>query len=335
MSEDYQDATETSHSVLWIFLLVPICVIAAIFAYYQGLHSRGDMALLSGEFFAYAVFSGGIFHSLLLRDRGAKLFGMVFAAIFVCLLIGGYLGVGKQKRQAALVFSSAQQELKRLGDALEISKAGSSASTSGIIETRTGEPTKATGEFGEMERFMKDFMNSAVGQRNDYLRELDAAGWNKLLDAARLKNDVSMRESRNIIEQGKNIVSKYEKKTATLFEDGKEKINALNVTEETKKDIFAGFERGMVKSSQQLNEQWQMEKQIVQEVENIVTLLSDRTKWIVDGGQITFYGAEDLERFNAHNQKIERIAHQQEEMQKRRLEESKKNFEKLTNTAEQ
>lgn len=69
-----------------------------------------------------------------------------------------------------------------------------------------------------MERFVKEFIDRFVAQRNDYLLELEAIGWNSILDAQRVKNDTTLSESKVMIARAKAIIDKYEKKTADLMQ---------------------------------------------------------------------------------------------------------------------
>lgn len=99
--------------------------------------------------------------------------------------------------------------------------ASSTTDSSGLlarIERAPAETPKAGGEFGEMERFVKEFIDRFVAQRNDYLLELEAIGWNSILDAQRVKNDTTLSESKVMIARAKAIIDKYEKKTADLMQ---------------------------------------------------------------------------------------------------------------------
>ncbi|MFZ6653880.1 hypothetical protein [Undibacterium sp. TJN19] len=315
---------------VWVAALVLTSIAAAILSYKVASKGMTNMAYLAGQFVVYALIIAVVFRSLLLRKRDGKLFIVVFFAIYAAMLVAGSMSVEKQKKQAALAFASAQEEMKRISDALQ--KPGADANSLPAIEAHTGDAPKASGEFGEMERFMKDFMNSAVTFRNQYQQELEAAGWNRLLDANRLKNDLSMIESQSILDRGKSIVSKYELKTNSLFDEGKSRIQSLNISEASKRDMLTGFESGLGKAMKESAEQWQMEKQIVEEVGNMINLLSDHKKWTVENNQFMFYTDGDMRKFNAYHQKIQDISKKQEETQKRRLEQGSKNFENLKNS---
>ena len=139
-----------------------------------------------------------------------------------------------------------------------------------------------------MERFVKEFIDRFVAQRNDYLLELDAIGWSSILDAKRIRNDTTLSESKAMLERAKAIADKYEKKTADLMNGTRAYINALNISESNKREMLAGFARGISKSSKKIDEQWKLEKQVLLQFENVILLLAARKNWVVQGEQILF-----------------------------------------------
>lgn len=184
-----------------------------------------------------------------------------------------------------------------------------------------------------MERFVKEFIDRFVAQRNDYLPELEAIGWNSILDAQRVKNDTTLSESKVMIARAKAIIDKYENKTADLMQGTKAHINSLNMSESTKREMLAGFDRGMSKAGKQIDEQWKLEKQVVVQFENVFLLLAASKKWVVEGEQILFYTDDDLARFNSYIGTIQNLTQQQEQLQKKSYAEVNQNFEALKSAA--
>jgi hypothetical protein len=313
----------------WIVALVVLCVGILGYGALYSTNAVSDPAFLAGQYLVYALLVWGVFHAVFLRKRGSKINLSAFAAIFLALFAGGLISAQRQKQEVVQAVSSIQQEMSRVATA--------STDSSGLpirIERAANQPPAASGEFGEMEQFMKEFIDRLVAQRNDYLLELEAIGWDSILDAKRIKNDVALSESRVMIERAKAIVDKYEKKTSGLMQGTRVHIGSLNMPEATKKEMLAGFERGMSKSGMQLDEKWRLEKQVVRQFENIVLLLAASKAWVVEGEQILFYTDNDLARFNSYIQAIQGLTQQQEQLQKAGFTEANKNMESLKNAAQ-
>ena len=329
MNTSDQSTTVTQGGNTWIVALGVVCFGIVGFGVFYSTNTISNPAFLAGQYLVYALFLWAIFHAIFLRKRGTKISGISFVAIFIALFAGGLIAASRQQQQAVQAVSSIQQELGRVASA--------STDSSGLparIERTPTEIPKAKGEFGEMERFAKEFIDRFVAQRNDYLLELDAIGWNSILDAKRIRNDTTLSESKMMIARAKIIADKYEKKTADLMNGTRAHINALNMSESNKREMLAGFERGMSESGNKIDEQWKLEMQVLFQFENIILLLAARKNWEVQGDQILFYNEDDLARFNSYIGTIQRLVQQQEQIQKSSFAEASQNLNALKNAAE-
>lgn len=329
MNTNDQSATVVQGSNTWIAALAVICFGIVGFGVFYSTNTISNPAFLAGQYLVYALFLWAVFRAVFLSKRGAKVSGISFVAIFIALFAGGLIAASNQQQQAAQAVLSIQQELGRVASA--------STDSSGLparIERTLAENPKAKGEYGEMERFVKELIDRFVAQRNDYLLELGAIGWNSILDAKRIKNDTTLSESKVMIERAKVIADKYEKKTADLMTGTRAHINALNMSESNKREMLAGFERGMSKSGKKIDKQWKLEKQVLLQFENIILLLAARKNWVVQGEQILFHSEDDLARFNSYIGTIQRLVQQQEQIQKSSFAEASQNLNALKNAAE-
>ena len=329
MSTSDQSTAAPQGGNAWIVALAVICFGIIGFGMFYSTNTISNPAFLAGQYLVYALFIWAVFHAIFLRKRGAKISGISFAALFIALFAGGMIAASKQQQQAAQAVSSIQQELGRVASA----STDSSGLPARIERTTIGNP-KAKGEFGEMERFVKEFLDRFVAQRNDHLLELDAIGWNFILDAKRIRNDTTLSESKVMIERAKIITEKYEKKTADLVNGTRAHINALNMSESKKRVMLAGFERGMSESGKKIDEQWKLEKQVLLQFENIILLLAARKSWVVQGEQIIFNSEDDLTRFNSYIGTIQRLAQQQEQIQKSSFAEVSQTLNAMKNATE-
>jgi hypothetical protein len=191
------------------------------------------------------------------------------------------------------------------------------------------EPT-AKGEFGEVERFVKTFLNRMASQRNDYLLELNTIGWNKMLDPERLKKDRALTETRFMTRKAREIMDKYRNKTYAIIDNVPNDIAALDLSDNMKRQMLSGFNKGMERSRRQIDEIWGLESRIMTEFENITTLLSARKRgWIISNGQILFYSQYDVNSFNSYLASIQDLTRRQEAIRKQSADSSNDLFNRL------
>jgi hypothetical protein len=216
----------------------------------------------------------------------------------------------QQKYEAAQVVSEIQKDVSDLKK--------SAADDQGVPKP-TGQldtTPKMKGDLGEEERFAKTFINKMVSQRNDYLHELDAIGWGKLLDAERIRKDKNLVESKMIIQKAKDIVSQYRADTNILFDNARKEIGTLNVSEDSRQKIMSGFNRGMAKNRSRIDSVWDLEAKSVAKFGNIFALLSTKMgAWEVQDGKILFANDSDLKEFNSYLTNIKELTNEEDAIQ--------------------
>ncbi|MFZ6743645.1 hypothetical protein ACO0LC_10495 [Undibacterium sp. JH2W] len=332
MNKQEQANTSRLNKSLWLLLLLPTCAAAAYAAFYLGSKSMEGMAYLAAQLVIYAVVGAGIFYSLFLRKRGGIYYVTVLLALYVSMFMAGKISVDQQKVQANIAMQSAKEEIQRLTTTIQKNNESQDGNVlSQVVETGPATTSKASGQFGEMEKFMKDFMNSAAAYKNAYLHELNAANWDHVMDFKRIKNDKDMQESKAIVEKAKSIISKFEANTDSLFDSGRAKINSLALDDDTKKNMLDGFNRGGQSSRALIMQNWQMERKAVQEIENMLALLADKKKWTLQGEQLMFRDEATLTQFNRHQQKVQEILKEQQDMQQRHIKKNSMEMDKLNN----
>jgi len=307
---------------IWKIALALVCLGILGYGFLYSKNTTADIAFLVGYNLPLALIIWGIFYAAVVRKQGAKVGGFSFLAIFICMIASSLIGYSQQKQEAIKVLSEIKDQYSKI---LE-----SSTDSRGLpkcIETPIKTTPKAHGEFGEIERFIKEFMAQMVSLRNDYLLELEAIGWNSILDPNRIKEDKTFVESRVIIQKARGIVKKYTDKTTNLLNDAKNKIRSLNISESSKRSMLSGFDRGMKEAKENIDAMWSLEAKTIDEFENIITFLAARKgAWFVKGEQILFYNDSDLERFNFYIASIQNIMKQQEQIQRQSIQIVNRNF---------
>ena len=305
--------------LLWAISLALVCFGLLTYSYFYTNNATSDLVFLFGYNFSIGSLIWGVFYAAFNnatgRNQGNKKAGLAFLAI-IASLVGGDL------------LSYSQRENTERQAAGEIKKAFSSLTESAFdaqgrpqrIEEKLDVNPKTKGAVGEVERFMKSFINKATSQRNDYLLELSAIGWDKILDAERIKQDKGLIESEVIIEKGKDIVRKYRAKSYALLENSRRDISNLNVSAGVKREMENGFDRGMANSRSQFDAQWDLEAKILSEFENIFALLNSRKgAWVIENGKILFTSGSNLKEFNSYLALIQGAVDKQEAIRKQKI----------------
>lgn len=309
---------------MWIVGLSIMCL--GVFGYGIANSTNGipDPAYIAGQSLVYALLLWAVFSVIFLRSQGSGARAVAFAALFLAFFTGDLVAASYQRQQVATVASSIQEEVNRVAAAQQDADGFPKR-----IERVKNESPKAAGDLGVMERFIKEHIDRLVAQQNDYLLELEAIGWNSVLDVSRIRNDPRMADSKLILERAKAIVAKYEKKSLDQLDGMATRINALNISDSNKRDMLAGLEKNMGKSKKRFQDQWTLEKEVVAQFESAVLMLAARNKWVLDGEQILFYNDSDAERFNLYIANIERLGQQQEKIQHDALVEANKKLDAM------
>ena len=307
---------------LWqIFLaILSLCILG--YGLFFSKNVIDSLTWLIGYYLPSSIIVWLIFCAIFIRKKGAKIVGISFIIIYVSFMLSGYLSVTMHKIEAKKAITEIETQFEKI--------AKSSSSPSGIperIQEEIQTSPKSKGVFGEMERFVKIFMDRSVSLRNDYLLELNAVGWDKVLDPTRLKNDRTFVESKFTINKAKEIVEKYKILTNSLFEDAYAEIDRLEMDEEFKQEMKDGFKRGMEPTKVTIDRNWFLEEKCVLEIEKIIDLLSTRKdSWVIENSQFLFYNENDLKEFNAHIYNIQDIFKEQQLTQQQSVDQVKESL---------
>jgi hypothetical protein len=316
----------TVRVLLGLILLIAALTCACCF----DLPESASPAYVQGRIIGTAALTlifGVVGFKMITRHLAPRYF-FIFALVLIAIALPEFFEQRQQqKHEAIAALTSIQQKFAQTERA--------SVDSDGFpvrVEPPPLTTPKARGDFGQFERLMSELLDRVVAQRNDYLAEWEAIGWESLLDARRIDQDRSLAESRTIVKQAHAIVDKYEARTATLIRDLRARIHALPVSDKVRQEMLAGFDKSLKKD--RLGQHWALEKRVVREFSNIIELLATAqhgTGWVVEGDQIQFLRDQDLTAFNSHLEEINRIAQDQDQIHSdslsvfnRKLEETKR-----------
>jgi len=173
----------------------------------------------------------------------------------------------------------------------------------------------AEDEAGRMHQVIRQYLNLVVVARNSYLAELDAIGWEGILDANRLQADTGLVESRRMVGQARAAMARAEAGSIEALAALPGLIDAAPLSATNKRDMLAGYQRSQARGLAEMRGGFALESQTLDEFEAMVELLA-RVDWGVEESQIVFYADEDVETFNGHFHRIAALAEELEARQK-------------------
>jgi len=316
------DNNNSPESSLWKWCLTAICIGIMVYGYYFYSESETDsIGSLVGKNLIPAIFGWLLFKGIIARNCGKVALRISFLALFFSLIAGDLIGYARLKHEALLMLSEMRQTVSSLSS--ELNTEGNVSTPSQTFTTTT----KAEGALGKMAGFINKVAGDVVAAQNDYLLELDAIGFETLLDVNRIARDRTFDESNVMIQQAKRIVEKYRNRSFSYLDEMRTHIFSLDVSEDSQTSMLKGFDRTFEENKAELSKMWALEKNIVTEAENIIDHLSStKSRWEIEGGQILFFYDEDLTKFNTHVMAIAQLAKEQEEGQQNAAEKIEMGF---------
>ncbi len=306
--------------ITWIISLTLLCVGIVAYGY---LYPRatflpiapgpvsGHPAYLQGYNIWCGLLLWLIFKNTIGRNQGG-----VKSAVSLVAISGSVLAVIVLNHwQSAVAMNEIQRQVSSL--------ASSDSSAQWLSESKdpSSDTPRARGEFGEIERFFKTWLNQMASLRRDYAQELEAVGWDTILAPERLARDSTLIRSQWMLQKAKDIVAKYRTWTYVLYENAEQGIPSLPISERLRYEIASAFKRVKVQAHARHDELWALKVRIIAKCEEILALLSSRRDgWAVEDGRIVFANDSDLNLFNTYVSEIEKLLAAEEALEKQSIE---------------
>jgi len=253
--------------------------------------SAAGVGYVFGESLVYGLILWAIFEVAVGRKLGAKKGMLAFVAILAALTAGGIFGAWHQEQSALQASAEIKKAYAPFLESLDNSQSAGSRRVDG--------PVTADGAFGKLEGLIKTFVNQMLTERQSYLAEMTAIGWPHVLDNNRIAGDPKLVESERIVQKAGDLVRKHGASTAALYPKMRKTIEDMSVTPALKSEMLRGFDHGAGQSVPQLQEYWDLEADIVSQVNTIFELLAARNGgWEVRDGKLLFANQADLDAYN-------------------------------------
>jgi len=291
----------------WFASCAAVCLAILAYGAFGNGEASNNLAYQLGHDFPIAIFIAGGLHMAFRKRESNRTSWIGFALIYASLVTASVIASNRQKNELRQMASEVQQTVA----AVQSSIASGSAAPPPIQATDAG-----TTAAGKMSVVVKTMMNRTLAHRRGYELELDAIGWSKILDGQRLRNDSTLAESRTVIQQAKDIVSKYQSRTGELFTQVRRDIENSDLTANSKQSMLSGFDKSAQQGKAQAMELWSLEEQVLNQIESAFTLLgANRSGWQIQDGQVMFHRQADLDLFNSYMSQVQVLVAKQEKMQ--------------------
>jgi hypothetical protein len=136
-----------------------------------------------------------------------------------------------------------------------------------------------------------------------------------------------------IISQAEQLVDEYEARYMGLLDGLDERIRQLDIPPDAKRSMSMGLARGMDKARPVIQEQWQIERQVVDEVKGVAVLLRDPRTWEMDGDMVLFEHDADVAQYNARQGRLVELITRQEANRQQMMGEFQQNMDELKRQA--
>ncbi|HKO88514.1 MAG TPA: hypothetical protein VJU83_08350 [Burkholderiales bacterium] len=312
---------EESSTLTWLVFLLIACISVYAGCYFASLGSGGNFVKIYVYCVPVVFLIAGVFHFLVGRRVGIGKAIVSFAVLLLLMNVAAGMIYFTQQREQHKMGQSLQKDLASMRDFVNEGKP---------IDAPIDPTPSASGEAGEVERFMKAYFNRVAAQRNEYLAAVEATGWNGILDPTRLKRDVDMSDSRRIMQAVKEIVQNYKLRTHELLAAVLKDVDHMALSDAGKAQFRAGFEQGLQRGGIRADAVWDLEMRIVSQIETAVEYLFARNHaWSVENGQFLFQQQSDLDEFNGQMAKVDGLVAQQEALQKEGFDKAEQGLQRL------
>lgn len=178
-------------------------------------------------------------------------------------------------------------------------------------ENHRSGPSKELTEFlQEMERFDLYASARTADAQNDYLTELKTSGWESLFEPYRIRDDVGLSASYQIINRAKTSLNNHKIRVAAVDEELKDQIGTLKITDKERSIMLDSFEIASRSTGQIIS----LEEDLMSEAESVVNLLSENESWSLENNLIVFHDAVLRSQVTLHFQNMNEILIRQKEI---------------------
>lgn len=297
MNSSIRPSTESSfYSKRILVSLVLVCIVAFVVVAFVFPGDVTDIGFIMGRQLVFALLIWALFRFFFQGKEPHKKGGLTFFSIYLTLVVAGVLGSNIKEERIKLELSLAKPSMKQAMDSAIAEIGGNQPSK---IDTNP----KATGDVGEMERWLKENMKSLLDLGAAHQQELKDIGQEQLSGISGIDQPGVLEHRKAIAEKLMNASIQFKSTYLAKMDSVRNSILALNVDDTMKHGILQGFDKSY--NRRNLEQTLDLDFQTFQQVEHQYQLLiQSRGHWSLVGGQVRFQRNQDMEKFNEAYQAI-------------------------------
>lgn len=242
--------------------------------------------------------------------------GIMSIVVVVILAIAAYFGYQhyqlKQSEAQRQMFDVVMTE--KMQTLYDVAQDWSKPVTMDVHDARL------SGDYQILSEFILNYWLNNIETRNTYLRDLEAAKWNHVLDVNRLDADRKQKfvETEQMLQTVRRIMTQYQRQNLADKQDALAKVKALDIDHMLQQPLQEKLEKNL--KLDQESALIVLELQILDKTEQMFALLKDND-WHKENGQIMFQKDAQVKQFNALYQDVLTLNKEIEQKKKQNAEE--------------
>ena len=322
--QEAEDPDFEKKPIIAFAVLGLICVGIVAFQLFISTDKNTNIPSLIGEKAVYGLILWSIFNHFLGKHLTQHTQGLSFVVVLVTMVASAQWTAERRAQVEAASLARIEANVMSVLDGEE--------DENGRMAPIEIESSAASGEFATMEASLNEYLNQVIANGNDYLTELDAIGYESLLDGNRIKKDADLAESRFIVERAAAIVDKYEQLNEQTAFDFRDRFAEQEISPASKQSFRESFDEKLAPSLDRARQIWDLERQALAKVDEMVHFLAmSQSSWAMEGDQYVFDTDKNLAIFNQIFAEIDETTAQQDELRAISAENTRALFDGITN----
>ena len=302
-----EDPNFSKQPVIAFAVLGLICLAIVAYQLLISTDKNTNISYLIGEKAVYGLIVWSIFNHFLGKHLNQHTQGLSFVVVLITMVASSHWTAERRALAEAASLARIEENVLSVLEGEE--------DENGRMAPIALDTGASTGELATMEASLNTYLNQVIANGNDYLTELEAIGYEMLLDGERIKNDIDLAESRFIVERAAAIVDKYEQLNEQTAFDFRDRFAEESISDVSRQSFRASFDEKLEPSLERARQIWELERQALAKVDEMVQFLAmSQSSWTMEGDQYVFETDKNLAIFNKIFDELDATTAKQDEL---------------------
>jgi len=174
----------------------------------------------------------------------------------------------------------------------------------------------ATGEIGKLELLLRGLTQTEVGLTNEFMREMNSAGFQELFVPEILRQEGGAAKSLENITILKKTVEKHRARYFEFYDGIPNVARESDMLETTQSQFIKGYREAYEAKHRLFSKRWDFQLEILDIYSGMLKVLeADSGKWSIEGGQMLFYDDSLREMYNTQFEALTQLKADQVKLQ--------------------